>query len=140
MTPIFRILVKSLVRQFYRQNAGQLIFVFILFIGAVGELEGQLKYTGPLFQFHYQYALILGMLGNRMLFALVFFAWLLYAEKCAQFVLGSLQQPDHSFAYLLNELPAKKMFGLLCRVQWLLFLPIGLYSLAILGVAIYKGW
>jgi hypothetical protein len=49
MTSIFRILVKSLVRQFYRQNAGQLIFVFILFIGAVGELEGQLKYTGPFF-------------------------------------------------------------------------------------------
>jgi hypothetical protein len=140
MTPTFSILVKSLVRQFYRQNAGQLIFVFILFIGAVGELEGQLKYTGPLFQFHYQYALILGMLSNRMLFALVFFAWLLYAEKCAQFVLGSLQQQDHSFAYLLNELPAKKMFGLLYRVQLLLFLPIGLYSLAILGVAIYKGW
>ena len=140
MTPAFSILVKSLVRQFYRQNAGQLIFVFILFIGAVGELEGQLKYTGPLFQFHYQYALILGMLSNRMLFALVFFAWLVYAEKCAQFVLGSLQQPDHSFAYLLNELPPKKMLGLLYRVQWLLFLPVGLYSLAILGVAIYKGW
>ncbi len=140
MTPTFSILVKSLVRQFYRQNAGQLIFVFILFIGAVGELEGQLKYTGPLFQFHYQYALILGMLSNRMLFALVFFAWLLYAEKCAQFVLGSLQQPDHSFLNLLSRLDKRKRFLVLLRVQIFLCLPISSYALAITGVAFYKGY
>src|SRR5882757_4428204 len=124
MTAAFRILVISLVRQFYRQNAGQLVLVFILFIGAVGELEGTLIHVGPLYQFHYQYALILGMLSNRTRFALVLLAWLLYAEKCAQFVVTSMQQSHHSFLNLLNSLVPKKMFGLLYRVQLLLFLPI----------------
>ena len=134
------ILVKTLVRQFYRRNAGQLVFLFILFIGAVGELEGQLKYTGPLHQFHYQYALIVGMLSHWTGFSLVFLVWLLYAEKNAQFVLESLQRADHSFLDILNDLDPKKRWTLLSRVQSLLFLPVLLYSLTVIGVAIYKGW
>jgi hypothetical protein len=80
------------------------------------------------------------MLSSRTLLLLVLLAWLIYAEKCAQFMLAALRQPDHSFLHLLNNLPPKKMFGLLYRLQLLLFLPITVYSLAILGVAIYKGW
>ena len=140
MNATARILQKSLVREFYRRNAGQLLFIFILFFGAVGELEGTAKYTGPLYQFHYQYALIVGLLSSHSLSVLVALAWLLYAEKNALFVLTSLQKPDFSFLYLLNQLPPKKQFGLLVRVQLLLFLPILLYSIAILGVAFYKGW
>ncbi|HEX9510404.1 MAG TPA: hypothetical protein VF939_07965 [Puia sp.] len=140
MTPTSRILLKSLVKPFYRQNAGQLIFIFILFFGAVGELEGTQIHTGPLYQFHYQYALILGMLSSRTLFGLVLLAWFLYGEKCAQFVLSALRQPDHSFLNILNRLPPPATFRLLFQLQLLLFLPIGLYSLAILGVAVYKGW
>jgi hypothetical protein len=135
-----RILQKSIVREFYRRNAGQLLLLFILFFGAVGELEGTAKYTGPLYQFHYQYALIVGLLSSHTLSILVALAWLFYAERCAHFVLSTLKKTDFSFLYLLNQLPPKKNFGLLFRLQLLLFLPILLYSLAILGVAIYKGW
>ena len=136
----FRILVKSLIWPFYRQNAGQLVFIFILFFGAVGELEGTQKYTGPLYQFHYQYALIVGMLSSRALFGLVLLAWFVYTEKCVRFVLSAWQQPDYSFLNLLNRLSPKTTFRLLCQLQFLLFLPIGIYSLAIIGVAAYKGW
>ncbi|HWK02463.1 MAG TPA: hypothetical protein VNS58_02455 [Puia sp.] len=140
MTPSSRILLQSLVRPFYRQNAGQLIFVFILFFGAVGELEGTQIHTGPLYQFHYQYALILGMLSSHTLFGFVLLAWLLYAEKCTRFVLSALQQSDYSFLDLLNNLSPAKIFRIFFRLQLLLFLPIVLYSLAIITVAVYKGW
>ena len=106
----------------------------------MGELEGTQKYTGPLYQFHYQYALIVGMLTSRTLFALVLLAWLIYTEKCVRFVLSAWQQPEYSFLNDLNRLLPNTTFRLLCRLQFLLFLPISIYSLAILGVAVYKGW
>jgi hypothetical protein len=139
MNKAMSILWKTLVRPFYRQNAGQFIFIFIVFFGAVGEIGGKAKYTGPILQLEYQYALINGLLTSRILLGLVFIAWLIYAEKCAQFVLAAIQRPDHSFLYLLNRLSLKKMYGLLFLVQCLLYLPILLYTLAIIAVAIYKG-
>lgn len=137
---IFRILLTTFVRRFYRQNAGQLIFIFILFFGAVGELEGESKYTGPLFQLHYQYQLILGMLSSGIFMGVVGLAWFAYAEKCTRFVGAALQQKDHTCFYILNALPRRRLFTLFFRVQILLLLPLIIYSFAVLGVAIYKGW
>jgi hypothetical protein len=129
-----------MIRPFYRKNAGQLVLIFILFIGAVGELEGSQIHTGPIIQLHYQYQLILGMLSNRSLFLLVLLAWLAYAEKCTQFMLSTLQREDHIFLNLLNRLSPGYLLRLLFRTQMILFLSIGVYSIAILGVAAYKGW
>lgn len=139
MNKTISILWKTLVRPFYRQNAGQFIFIFIVFFGAVGEVGGKAKYTGPILQLEYHYALINGLLTSRILLGLVFIAWLIYAEKCAQFVLAALQRPDHSFLYMLNRLSGRKMYGLLFLMQCLLYLPILLYTLAIIAVAFYKG-
>jgi hypothetical protein len=133
------ILWKTLVRPFYRQNAGQFIFVFIVFFGAIGEIGGEARYTGPILQLEYQYALINGLLSSPILLCLVLLAWLIYAEKCAQFVLATLQRPDHSFLYMLTRLSAKRTYGLLLLVQCLLYLPILLYTLAIVTVGIYIG-
>ena len=140
MKKVLPLLIKSLVRPFYKQNAGQFVFIFILFFGAVGELEGKVKYTGPLYQFHYQYALILGMLTNPVLLGLVLLLWLVYAEKCATYVLSTIRRPDHLFIYQLNSLDPARLFALLLLIQGLLYLPVVLYSLAVISVAVYKKW
>lgn len=134
------ILFKSLVKPFYRQNAGQFIFVFIVFLGAVGEVGGEFRYTGPILQLEYQYAMIQGMLSAPILFVLVLLAWLLYNEKCARFVLDTLNAPEYAFLDVLNRLDPKKLFGALLVVQVILYLPVSLYSIAIIGVACYKHW
>jgi hypothetical protein len=134
------VLVKTLVKPFYRQNAGQFVFIFILFFGAVGEIGGKARYTGPILQLEYQYALIQGMLSAPILFAAVLLAWWLYNEKCARFILGTLQSPDYAFLDMLNRLGAKRLYGVVLRVQLFLFLPISLYSIAVIGVACFKHW
>jgi hypothetical protein len=132
------LLLKTLVKPFYRQNAGQFIFIFIIFFGAVGEVGGYRKYTGPIPQLHYQYALITGMLNIPLLLVLVFLVWLIYAEKCAQYVLAALQRPDHSFLHLLNDLSACRRYRLLYFIQCMLYLPVIIYLFAIAGIAIYN--
>jgi hypothetical protein len=124
-----KILNKSLVRPFYRQNAGQFVFV-IIFFGVVA----------PSQQLHYHHDLILGMLSAPLLFILVLLAWMIYNEKCARFILSMLQAPDYGFLDMLNRLEPKRLVGSMLQVQLLLSLPISLYSIAVTGVAIHYHW
>ena len=141
MRKIFPVLLKTLVKPFYRRYAGPLLLIFILFFGAVGELSGDRpSYTGPLPQWHYQYALILGILSTPVFFGLTLLLWLIYAQKCAGFVLAVLDRPEHGFLQLLDRLDPKSSYGYFLLVQFLLFLPVSLYAAAITGVALYKGW
>lgn len=131
MNPAVHILVKSLVKPFYRQNAGLFIFLIIVMFGAVGELDG----AGTI---DYHYSLISGMLNNLLFFLLVFFGWFLYANKCVQFVSKMLQTPDNSYLHILLQHDRKKLYGLLLLVELMLFLPVILYSIAIIAVAFFK--
>jgi len=141
MRKTLSILLKTLVKPFYRRYAGPLLLVFILFFGAVGELSGDKPdYTGPFPQLHYQYALILGILTSRIFDLLVLTAWLIYGEKCAQFVLTSFQSPGYRFLQILDNLDRKRSFTVLLIVQSFLYLPVSLYAIAIIAVAVYKGW
>lgn len=128
MDDLRKLLRKTLVRQYYRQNAGFFLFFFLIFFGVIA----------PSQQLAYHYALIRGMLAAPILLALVLFLWLLYAAKCSQWVIRLQQSPDHQFLHMLVLLGKAKVFRLLLEVQILLFMPVIGYALVVVGVAFYE--
>jgi hypothetical protein len=124
------ILIKVLVKPFYRQHAGLFIFLFTLMFGVVSVIDGA-KFTD------YHFFLIQGMMKNPYLFLLVLFIWLLYAKKSEQFIVNILLRPDYSFLNLLSLMDGKKLFRLLFRIQFLLILPIVFYACIIFIAGFY---
>lgn len=129
MKASFTILITSLVKPFYRQNAGFFLFVFLVFFGVVA----------PSQQLAYHYALIRGLLEVPLFLGIVLLAWLLYAAKCYQWVISTFQTPEFSFLHLLSRLDKGVAFRLLLGVQIILYLPVWIYALAVSGVAFYLG-
>jgi hypothetical protein len=127
------ILFKSLVKPYFRQNAGLFVFLYFIMIVAVGRAN-----EAGLLEYHY--SLIKGMLVNPVIFVLVLFAWFLYAKKCEQFIVRTLKRRDFIFLNMFSLMNPNRAFGLLFLVQLLLFLPVSLYVLVILGVGFYKHW
>jgi hypothetical protein len=121
---------KILVKDFYRQNAGFFLFLFVFFFGVIA----------PSQQLAYHYSLILGMLETPVFLAIVMVAWLLYATKTARFVLATLAAPESAFLYRLASLPLIRLTRISWKIQALLLLPIWSYSLAVSGVAGYRGY
>jgi hypothetical protein len=123
------IINKTFVRSFYLLHAGSFLFLFLVFFGIVA----------PSQQLGYHYALIRGMLEAPVFLALAALAWLLYAVKVVQFVFRVLDSPEGVFLCRLRCLAPGRCYGMLLRVQLLLFLPVSGYALAIVGVALYCG-
>ncbi|MBN9382262.1 MAG: hypothetical protein J0H74_15945 [Chitinophagaceae bacterium] len=130
---ISTLLFKSIVRTFYRQNAGQLAFLFFIMVLAVGRAND----VGLL---EYHYSLIQGMLTNPSFLCVVLLAWSVYAWKCIRFVTFILQRPEFSFLSLLSLPGAGRVYWSLLFVQGMLFLPVSLYAVIILGVGIHAHW
>lgn len=124
------ILVKSLVKPFYRQHAGLFVFVFTMMFGIVSVVDGA-KFTD------YHFFLIQGMMRNHFFFVLVLLLWLLYAKKTEQFVTNIFQRPDHSFLNILSLLTRKRLYGLMLWIQFLLLLPVFLYAIIIFAAGCY---
>jgi hypothetical protein len=120
------ILNKTLVRTFYRQQAGFFLFVFLFFFGVVA----------PSMQVAYHYALIRGMLEGPVFMALVWLAWLAYALKVHRFVSAMLTSPECFFLQKLKTLPLGRVFACFLSIQALLLLPVSAYALIVAAV----GW
>ena len=127
------ILFKSLVKQFYRQNAGLLSFLLFMMVVVVGRAN-----DAGLLEYHL--SLIQGILVNPIIFLLVLLAWFLYAWKCKQFIALTLDRPEFSFLKILSFTKVVRVYRLLLEVQLLLFLPVILYAIIIAGVGFYKHW
>jgi len=119
---------KILVKEFYRQNSGFFLLLFVLFFGVVA----------PSQQLAYHYTLILGMLETPLFLGIVLFAWFLYGLKTIRFLLGSLDEPEANFLYKLAALSSGRLFWLCMSIQGLLLLPVWAYSFAVMGVAVYR--
>ncbi|OQP42781.1 hypothetical protein A4H97_11495 [Niastella yeongjuensis] len=128
-----RILFKSLVTPFYRQNAALLVFVYYMMTLAIGRANG----VGLL---EYHYSLIRGMLTNAPFLLAVLGLWLTYAIKCGQFVTNTLQKPAFSYLYQLSLLNVRKVYWLLLQVQLMLFLPVLSYLVAVMGIGYHEHW
>lgn len=127
------LLLKLFVRTFYRQNAGAFIFFLTIMFGAVGQLKG----AGIV---EYHYSLISGMLANKYFFMLVLVLWLLYARKCAAFIVSHIHRPEYSFLHILTRKNKYPVFNLFIVVQLLVFAPIWIYAILILAVAFSNHW
>jgi hypothetical protein len=125
-----KILFRSFVRPFYRENAGTFLFVFIMMFYIVGENDG-----AGLIEYHY--SLIMGMLTSNSMLLLVFFLWFLYAGKYTAFVSKVLQDPRYGFMHVYNCLDKGKQFRLFFTVEVLLLMPVLLYSVFIIIVGVY---
>jgi hypothetical protein len=123
------LLFKSLVKPYYRQNAGLFCFVFFIMFLAVG--------TG-LLECHY--SLILGMMINPSFFMAVLAVWLMYAIKCSQFITRTFRKAEFSWLYMLSLVNPGKVYGLLLLVQLVFFLPVLSYLVIILGVGYHQHW
>jgi len=130
MSASYTILLQSLVRPFYRQNAGLFLFLFILFFGIVA----------PSNQLAYHYTLIMGLLETPVFFGLVVFAWLAYALKCSQWIRAMLQQENRRYLHLLCSLDTGQAYRLMIRVQLLVYAPVWGYALIVTAVACCHGW
>jgi hypothetical protein len=125
-----KILLRSFVRPFYRENAGSFIFVFIMLFYIVGEDDG-----AGLIEYHY--SLIMGMLTSKIILLLVFFLWLLYAGKYTAFVAKILKDPRYSFMQIYNCLDKGRQFRLFVMIEVLLLLPVLLYSVFIVAIGFH---
>jgi hypothetical protein len=120
---------KILVFDFYRQNSGFFLFVFVVFFGIIA----------PSQQPAYHYALIRGILAAPAFLVVVCLAWLLYARKAFRFVTRVINSREALFLYHLKSLPPGQCYWLMLKVQILIFLPVSAYALAIAAVAVCKG-
>jgi hypothetical protein len=131
MNVVNTILVKSLVKTFYRQHAGLFVFLFIVMFGAVGRVDN----AGLL---DYHLSLVRAMLGNPFLFIIILFLWFLYSQKSAQYIVSTFRRPDFSFLHMLSLLGRRQLFRLMLWVQFLLLIPIIIYLLIIFIAGFYS--
>ena len=127
------LILKSLVKPFYKQHAGLLCFLFFMMTLAVGRANG----VGLL---EYHYSLIKGMLTNPSFLAAVLVIWVLYAARCCQFITITLQKPAFSYLYMLSQVNAGKVYLLLFQAQLILFLPVLSYLIFVLKVGYSNHW
>jgi len=128
MKTIASILLKVWVKQFYIINAGFLFFVFFFFFGMVN--------GGQLISYHI--SLIQAMLSSPVFMAVVLFAWLCYNIKCILFFTTSIKAQDSSYIYTLGILPAAKQWELYLLAVSLVYMPVLIYSLFIICLAIQQ--
>lgn len=120
----YKILFRTLVKPFYAENKGVLVFIFTMMFFIVSEQSG-----AGLYEYHY--SLVTGMLSNYIFLLFVLFVWLLYARKCVAFVSNKLDMPEYNFLHILNSLSKAKRIRLFFLVEIWLMMPIIIYSIFI---------
>lgn len=122
LLPLWNILYKTLVREYYRQNTG---FLFLVLMFGFGILRPE-----------DHIALASYVFASPFLLVLVFGLWALYHLKTLFFVRQRFLWDSHSFLYELVLIPATARRFLLWAVQMMLWLPVVAYA-AFVG---YFGW
>lgn len=128
-----RVLFRSLVQPFYKENLNLFFFAATILFFAVGEVDG-----AELFQFHE--SLALGMLQSGGYILFVFFIWGLYLRKCIGFVVGRLKRPEYGFVMIYSRLASRQRFFLFLRVVLWLMMPVLGYVVFLAIISIYRGW
>jgi hypothetical protein len=128
-----KILFRSFIKSFYKENAGAFVLLFTIMFYIVNEVDG-----AGLFEYHY--SLIIGMLKSNVFLLLVFFAWLLYAGKYVAFVSTVLRNPQYAFLNIFNRLSKSKQFRLFFIVEVWLLIPVLLYGLFIIIIGFYESF
>jgi hypothetical protein len=121
MSAILHLMIKALVIPFYKNHAGLLIFVFFIMFGVV-------ESTQIIF---YHQSLIYGMLTSGIFLLVVLITWLLYQLKSLHFLIKTSNEDAYQFLNQLSLLPTRQSFSYFLLVNFLTFLPVFVYTLAI---------
>lgn len=127
------LLVRSIVKPYYRQNAGLLGFLVFIMVFAVGRAN-----QAGLLEYHF--SLIQALLTRPAFGAVAGVAWGLYALKNIHFVRRTLQKEEYSFLNIVTRLKPIRLYGWLLLVQAWLFLPVIAYALIATGVGWKQHW
>jgi len=123
MKVFLKILDRSIVAPYYRQNGGLFLFLFFLLFG-----------TQPSFAdvvlFHY--SLIQSILTSVVFQLATLAIWLLYALKVCWFVYSCLKKESYDFLFQLNALPVPTRYRLIIRTTAYLLTPALLYGLIVI--------
>ena len=127
------ILMKSLVKPFYRQNAGLFAFLIFIMVAAVGRANG----AGLL---EYHLSLIQGIMTNFPFLLFTLCAWFLYAVKCMQFIVDAFGKRDYGFLSLLSLKKPAYVYSMLLVVQVMILLPVLLYAAIAVWIGLIHHW
>lgn len=114
----FRILLRLLVFQFYKLNAGFFLFIFIFFFGIIS----------PGMQIAYHLSIIHSVINSFFLLAFVITCWFLYNLKCVSFFERVIRKYRESFLCELQAINEKKLFAMVIACHLLVFLPVAIYA------------
>lgn len=126
MTPAFKVVTKLFVSQFYKVNGGFFLFCFLFLFGIIS--------PGMLLQYHL--ALIQIEITSSVVLIGVMIAWLLYNEKCIVCFKEIIVKYQNSFLHVLQAMNGRSLHIMLGLCHILVFLPVSIYALIIVGVAV----
>ena len=133
MSTELKILMKSLIAPFYKQNAALFAFVIFIMFAMVGRANG----VGLL---EYHYSLIQAIMTNTPFLFFTLGAWLLYAFKCTQFMLDIFDKKEYIFLQVLTQKKPFYTFWKMIVVQMMFLLPVLLYALISIWIGIHHSW
>lgn len=129
MLSIAELLYRLLVVQFYKENGGFFMFIFLVMFAIVD--PGQVvSYHAGLMQL---------ILSSVIGMALGMAAWLFYAYKCLAFVHRNLEKEENSFLINLQAFSVKRQLLLLFGCQFILYLPVLIYAGFTIGIGLRTG-
>jgi hypothetical protein len=128
MTSDLRLLIQVIGIPFYQRNAGFFLVAFLLLFGIVS----------PNVAITYHLVILQAIVDSVIVLLAAAVVWLLYALKCAHHGLKTLAMPENEFLYSVSLLPLRRQFFSLFCTQSFIFLPIWLYALAAVGMAIHR--
>jgi len=126
MRTVISILQRVLVNHFYKANAGFFAFLFFLLFGMPNSVA----------DFHL--ALINGIIKSNSFLFVAFALWTLYNLKCINYTSKYLKEEKQNVLFTLNSLPVYACWLYMVYVQVMIYMPVLLYALAIVIVAIQK--
>lgn len=118
-------LLRLIVAQFYKQNTGLFLFLFLLFFGIIP----------PQHLIATHATLIQAQLSNIPLMVGVSFFWVLYAGRCIRFSDQILSKYSHSLLNLYQVLPKRKIFRQMSSCFLIMYLPVLVYGLLLISIA-----
>ena len=125
--------MKSLVLPFYKQNAGLFAFLIFFMVAAVGRAND----VGLL---EYHLSFLRGMMTNFPFLLFTLCAWILYALKCARFIIDTLGKKNYGFISLLSLKNPMEVYWMLLLVQIVLLIPVLLYAFIAIWIGLLHHW
>lgn len=130
MKPVYQIIQRSLIVPFYQQHAGLFFFVFYVMFGLVESSQ----------LLNYHRSLIYGVLSSTLFLLIVLAIWLLYFLKCYLFIKQKCKAPQYHFIYEMGRFSSSKLRYYFFFLYLMIFIPVMIYTIAILVVAIKSGF